>query len=66
MSQKEMEMLEKIRALPEGTQQRFLDKLDGAAMAFGDMPPRGAITKDTEAMSAGSGESHGSGSLEPR
>ena len=66
MSQKEMEMLEKIRALPEGTQQRFLDKLDGAAMAFDDMPPRGAVMKDTEATAAGKGESHGSGSIEPR
>lgn len=60
-----MELLEKIRALPEGTQQRFLDKLDGAAMAFDDLPQRGAVMKDTEAKAAGNGESHGGGNPEP-
>jgi hypothetical protein len=34
MSQKDRELLEKLRALPEATQQRFIDKLDGAAMVL--------------------------------
>lgn len=37
MSQKDMELLEKLRALPERTQERFLDKLDGAIMSFDDV-----------------------------
>lgn len=64
MSQKETELLERIRRLPERTQERFLDKLDGATMAFDDMPGR-AVMMDTGASAGGAG-SHGSGGTESR
>lgn len=53
MSQKDRELLEKIKALPEGTQQRFLDKLDGAAMVL--------ETTGAKADTGGQKDAHGSG-----
>ena len=48
MSDKEKQMIEKIAALPEGLQQRFVDRIDGAAMALDELH-EGKEARDNDA-----------------
>ncbi len=41
MSEKEHDMLEKIRSLPKPLQEKFVDRLDGAVMAIDTLAQRG-------------------------
>ena len=52
MSEKAQMILEKVSAMPEPLQDKFLDRLDGAAMAV-------------ETLSAGKEADHGNNSTEP-
>ena len=47
MSEKEHDMLEKIRSLPKPLQEKFVDRLDGAVMAIDTLAQRGegAVTE---------------------
>ena len=56
MSEKAQMILEKVSAMPEPVQDKFLARLDGANMA---------IEALTASGSAGKGEDHGSSSTEP-
>ena len=49
-------MLEKIRGLPGPLQEKFIDRLDGAAMAMETLTASGSAEK---------GEQHGSDSTKP-
>lgn len=55
MSEKDMAMLEKIKGLPAALQEKFVDRIDGAAMAVEALAASGNTAK---------GEDHGSNSTE--
>ena len=56
MSERDHDMLEKIRGLPGPLQEKFIDRLDGAAMAMETLTASGSAEK---------GEQHGSDSTKP-
>ncbi len=55
MSEKAHKILEKVSSMPEPLQDKFLDRLDGAAMAVEALAASGNTAK---------GEDHGSNSTE--